>query len=309
MNTKTLKLTLKALAACCLLASLSACVAAGSGWYTDYSVSIAPPPIPEYAQPPCPGAGYIWQPGYWAWGNDGYYWDSGEWVLPPQPGLLWTPGYWDFDGDSYVWIAGHWGATVGYYGDIDYGYGYFGDGFDGGYWDGDRFFYNAAVLNIGPDFDGYIYHRGPEFAEDRIHFWGHPDWHDGEGEDHRGDFGDFHRRDPRGDFGHFDHPDQGGFDRFHHPRPDGVDHRPVFQIGLGANRGNEYHPRGFSDQQHRFVQPERRAPRVMYRPQFRPQFRPQPRPVYHPQYRPAPHFSRPPVQREGRFQHPPMHRR
>ena len=31
------------------------------------SVTIAPPPLPLYAQPPIPGDGYIWTPGYWAW--------------------------------------------------------------------------------------------------------------------------------------------------------------------------------------------------------------------------------------------------
>ncbi|MGD1098187.1 MAG: hypothetical protein ABSB35_40140 [Bryobacteraceae bacterium] len=30
------------------------------------SVQIAPPPLPAYEQPICPGDGYIWTPGYWA---------------------------------------------------------------------------------------------------------------------------------------------------------------------------------------------------------------------------------------------------
>ena len=33
------------------------------------SVSLAPPPLPIYEQPPIPGPGYIWTPGYWAWGS------------------------------------------------------------------------------------------------------------------------------------------------------------------------------------------------------------------------------------------------
>ena len=56
--------------------------------------NVAPPAIPDYDQPPCPGDGYIWTPGYWAWGPDGYYWVNGAWVLPPYAGALWTPGYW-----------------------------------------------------------------------------------------------------------------------------------------------------------------------------------------------------------------------
>jgi hypothetical protein len=35
------------------------------------SVGFAPPPIPVYEQPICPGDGYIWTPGYWAWDVDG----------------------------------------------------------------------------------------------------------------------------------------------------------------------------------------------------------------------------------------------
>ncbi|HEV3176876.1 MAG TPA: YXWGXW repeat-containing protein, partial [Stellaceae bacterium] len=38
------------------------------------SVGIAPPPLPIYEQPLIPGPGYLWTPGYWAWGPEGYYW-------------------------------------------------------------------------------------------------------------------------------------------------------------------------------------------------------------------------------------------
>ena len=34
-------------------------------------IGIAPPVIPVYAQPIAPGYGYIWTPGYWAYGDDG----------------------------------------------------------------------------------------------------------------------------------------------------------------------------------------------------------------------------------------------
>jgi len=36
----------------------------------------APPPLPDYDQPPLPGDGYIWTPGYWAWAPAGYFWDD-----------------------------------------------------------------------------------------------------------------------------------------------------------------------------------------------------------------------------------------
>jgi len=57
------------------------------------SVNVAPPPIAVFDQPPCPGDGYIWTPGYYQYGAYGYYWVPGQWVIPPSAGLFWTPGY------------------------------------------------------------------------------------------------------------------------------------------------------------------------------------------------------------------------
>lgn len=108
----------------------------------------APPPLPDYVQPPCPADGYIWTPGYWSWATGGYYWVPGIWVMPPAIGLLWTPGYWDFFGGFYRWHTGYWGLQVGYYGGINYGFGYFGTGFWGGRWEGDHFMYNTAVWRV-----------------------------------------------------------------------------------------------------------------------------------------------------------------
>jgi WXXGXW repeat (2 copies) len=112
------------------------------------SVRIGPPALPVYAQPVCPGPGYIWTPGYWAWGDEGYYWVPGTWVMAPEPGLLWTPGYWGFANGAYIWHAGYWGPHVGFYGGINYGYGYTGVGFWGGEWRGREFVYNRAVTNV-----------------------------------------------------------------------------------------------------------------------------------------------------------------
>ncbi len=112
------------------------------------SVRIAPPPLRVYTQPVCPGDGYIWTPGYWAYGPAGYYWVDGAWVLAPQPGLLWTPGYWGFSGGVYAWHAGYWGPHVGFYGGVHYGFGYDGVGFVGGRWDHGHFFYNTAVARV-----------------------------------------------------------------------------------------------------------------------------------------------------------------
>lgn len=113
------------------------------------SVSIAPPELPDYSQPPCPTDGYLWSPGYWAYGSDGYYWVPGVWVAAPQVGFLWTPGYWGFGDGGYFWNGGYWGPTVGFYGGVCYGYGYGGSGFYGGRWDGGHFQYNTAAWHVG----------------------------------------------------------------------------------------------------------------------------------------------------------------
>jgi WXXGXW repeat (2 copies) len=108
-----------------------------------------PPPLPDYEQPPCPADGYLWTPGYWAWGGgSGYYWVPGTWVQPPRVGVLWTPGYWAFVGGVYAFHTGYWGPHVGFYGGVNYGYGYGGEGFHGGRWAGNRFAYNRTVNNV-----------------------------------------------------------------------------------------------------------------------------------------------------------------
>ncbi|HWZ08670.1 MAG TPA: YXWGXW repeat-containing protein [Bradyrhizobium sp.] len=113
------------------------------------AVDIAPPPLPVYDQPPIPAPGYIWTPGYWSWDDDtGYYWVPGTWVLPPEPESLWTPGYWGWNDGIYAFHEGYWGPEVGFYGGVSYGFGYTGEGYEGGYWRGGTFFYNRTVNNI-----------------------------------------------------------------------------------------------------------------------------------------------------------------
>src|SRR6202790_2670435 len=83
------------------------------------AVHIGPPALPVYEQPICPGAGYLWTPGYWGWGGGGYFFH-----------------------------AGYWGPHVGFYGGINYGFGYGGVGFFGGRWNGGVFAYNTAVMHV-----------------------------------------------------------------------------------------------------------------------------------------------------------------
>lgn len=113
------------------------------------SVSFGPPALPVYEQPLCPAEGYVWTPGYWAYDPDyGYYWVPGTWVLAPEVGYLWTPPWWGWEGSAYSFHEGYWGPQVGFYGGINYGYGYFGHGFEGGRWQGNSFYYNRSVMNV-----------------------------------------------------------------------------------------------------------------------------------------------------------------
>jgi len=77
-------------------------------------ISIVPPELPVYEQPVIPGPGYLWTPGYWAWSpeNGGYYW---------------VPG------NTFIWNPGYWGPHIGFYGGVNYGFGYTGSGYEGGY--------------------------------------------------------------------------------------------------------------------------------------------------------------------------------
>lgn len=114
------------------------------------AISFGPPALPVYEQPLCPGEGYIWTPGYWAYDYDynDYYWVPGTWVLAPQVGYLWTPPYWGWDVNGFIFHQGYWGPQVGFYGGIAYGYGYFGHGYEGGRWNNGQFYYNRSVNNI-----------------------------------------------------------------------------------------------------------------------------------------------------------------
>jgi hypothetical protein len=116
----------------------------------DIRIGYAPPPMPVYEQPPLPGPDYIWVPGHWAWSDDDddYFWAPGYWELPPEPGLLWTPAWWGWDNGAFRFHGGYWGHEVGWYGGIDYGYGYHGHGWEGGRWENGHLAYNRAAVNI-----------------------------------------------------------------------------------------------------------------------------------------------------------------
>jgi hypothetical protein len=134
-------------------------VVASAQVFVSVRVGFPPPPLPIYVQPPIPGYGYIWTPGYWAWNGYDYFWVPGTWVEPPEYGLLWTPAWWGWDDGFYGFHDGYWGPEVGYYGGIAYGFGYTGYGYEGGYWRGRNFYYNRFANNVGPVNIANVYSR------------------------------------------------------------------------------------------------------------------------------------------------------
>ncbi len=142
-----------------LLALLILAIPAASFGQISIRVAIGPPALPYYDQPICPGDGYLWTPGYWAYDDSiaDYYWVPGTWVEAPEEGYLWTPGYWGWGDGGYYFNEGYWGPTVGFYGGINYGFGYYGEGFGGGRWDHGHFFYNRSESHIDVTINRNVY--------------------------------------------------------------------------------------------------------------------------------------------------------
>lgn len=144
-------------------------------------VTTAPPDLPHYEQPSCanssddssicPPDGYMWAPGYWAW-DGGYYWVPGTWVFAPEVGDFWTPGYWSWSDGGYVFHEGYWGRSVGFYGGIDYGFGYPGHGFFGARWDGVWLHYNSAVNRVNTSRAGFSYNSPIKDSGNRVSYDG-----------------------------------------------------------------------------------------------------------------------------------------
>jgi hypothetical protein len=158
-----------------LLAILMTVVPTALHAQVTVAIGVAPPPLLVYDQPICPGDGYFWTPGYWDYDYDAsdYFWVPGTWVEPPQAGFLWTPGYWGWGGSGFLFNAGYWGPVVGFYGGINYGFGYFGTGFYGGRWDHDHFFYNTSVWHVGGEFHNVYNERVDIHNDVRVSYNGH----------------------------------------------------------------------------------------------------------------------------------------
>jgi hypothetical protein len=151
-----------------LLALLMLAIPASSFGQIGIRIAVGPPALPFYDQPACPGDGYLWTPGYWAYDGSvsDYYWVPGTWVMAPEEGFLWTPGYWGWGDGGYAFNEGYWGPTVGFYGGINYGFGYWGGGYGGGRWDNGHFFYNRSVNNVDIVNIHNVYNEKVEISSD-----------------------------------------------------------------------------------------------------------------------------------------------
>jgi hypothetical protein len=89
-----------------LLVTLALALPAASFSQFGVSITIAPLALPVYTQPIVPGDGYVWTPGYWAYGDQGNFWVPGTWIMAPEVGLLWTPGYWGWGDNACAWHDG-----------------------------------------------------------------------------------------------------------------------------------------------------------------------------------------------------------
>src|SRR6266853_198787 len=70
-----------------LFALVVLCMSTASFGQIGVAIMIGPPALPVYEQPLCPGDGYLWTPGYWAYdygfgyfgdGYEGGRWDNGH---------------------------------------------------------------------------------------------------------------------------------------------------------------------------------------------------------------------------------------
>lgn len=299
-----------------LLAFLLSVIPASSYAGVFISVGFAPPPLVVYEQPPCPEPGLMWTPGYWAYGPDGYFWVPGAWVPAPYEGALWTPPYWGWSGGLFVFHDGYWGRHVGYYGGVNYGFGYMGIGFVGGRWHGRDFEYNRAVMHVDErrihSFyeDRGVVDRSYVDRGSRVAYSGGPGGirHDprpeermAEHEQHtaRSSFQQQHEVAARSDKSYYFKNNNGRPQNAAVARPMGGD---IHQGPAGGSRQPMNSPgRPQFDNQSR--QPSNQA-HPGFQPQSRPAFQNQPRPAFQPQpqSRPAPQQHQAPAPK-GEHEH------
>ena len=75
----------------------------------DVGINIGVPPPPAQVEVvPVARPGYVWAPGYWAWGPGGQHvWVGGRYIVE-RPGYVWVGERWDRRGEFHHFEPGHW---------------------------------------------------------------------------------------------------------------------------------------------------------------------------------------------------------
>jgi hypothetical protein len=85
---------------------------AGSTAYAGAHVflQIGPPaPVAVVAPvPPLAPYGYVWQPGYYAWGGAAYRWVPGVWARTPFARAAWVSPRWMYERRGWFFARGYW---------------------------------------------------------------------------------------------------------------------------------------------------------------------------------------------------------
>jgi len=113
------------------------------------SITVAPPELVAYSQPMCPQSGYfvdarllgLWRRrlflGAWHMGRAARCRPVMDARLLGLGAAMPLPG-----------MKAIGGSTIGFYGGVNYGFGYGGVGYQGGYWQNGAFSYNTSVNNV-----------------------------------------------------------------------------------------------------------------------------------------------------------------
>ena len=64
---RTISYVLRCVFVCMIMLMLGVPLSSVAQVNVGITVAFAPPDLPVYEQPVCPGEGYFWTPGYWAW--------------------------------------------------------------------------------------------------------------------------------------------------------------------------------------------------------------------------------------------------
>jgi WXXGXW repeat (2 copies) len=72
-------------------------------------LQIGPPAPLAVVAPVAPAPyGYVWQPGYYAWGGAAYRWVPGVWSRPPFSRAAWVAPRWGYGPRGWSFARGYW---------------------------------------------------------------------------------------------------------------------------------------------------------------------------------------------------------